>query len=363
MSDHACAVGIMSGSSLDGVDIVLAQFSVDDIHKQNIPIEFAVLQAETVSIPEALRESLLSLPEGNCMQLSQTERRYSSWIGEVVVDFIHKYSREIEVVGVHGHTVWHHPHEGTSFQLGHGAFIAACSGLPVVSDFRNSDIALGGQGAPMVGLSEQRLWGGYDAYLNLGGICNITLNSNGQYSSQDINICNQLLNYLARQKGSNYDPEGTWAQSGSVIPALLNKWLKQDFFQKTGPKSLDNSFLKQPILEALAPYSDYPIEDQLRTAVEFIAITIHQSFSKLDGSNLQRTILCTGGGAFNTFLVNQINRIDGWNLVLPDRQTIEYKEAIMIAFSALLRMKHFPIFIPEATGASRGAIGGAVYLP
>jgi anhydro-N-acetylmuramic acid kinase len=363
MHDHAWMVGVMSGSSLDGLDIVLVDFNAEGTQESFIPYKYKILKAHTVPLPEELQSALKILPQQTCMHLSQVDRKYGAWIGETLKTFIGNDAEKITAVGVHGHTAWHHPEEGTSMQIGHGAYIAAESGLPVVTDFRNNDIALGGQGAPMVGLSEQKLWSGYDAYLNLGGICNISFNLDGRYLSQDINICNQLLNHLANLKGAKYDPYGDWAKSGKIIEPLLSTWLNHPHFNKKGPKSLDNSFLQNHILNNLAPYATHSIEDQLRTAVELISITIQRALSEISNEEHERTILCTGGGAYNSFLVDQIKRINGWRLILPEDQVIEYKEAIMVAFSALLRWYRIPNFNPEATGAFKGAIGGAVYFP
>jgi anhydro-N-acetylmuramic acid kinase len=250
--------------------------------------------------------------------------------------------------------VFHNPKDGYSVQIGSGAVLAAQTNLPVVCDLRSLDIAYGGQGAPLVPLVDSILFSEYTACLNLGGFANISILP----KAWDIGVCNNLLNMLAQEKGVEYDAEGSIAKSGKIIGDLLDKMLSISYHRLPPPKSIGVEWMHKELYPLLEKVADHPLEDRMRTAVEYIAISIVNDCPKAG------KVLVTGGGAFNRFLIQRLNELaDGVQFYLPESDIINGKEAFAFAFLGLLRWLGEPNVLKSTTGASKESSGGAVWLP
>ena len=340
-------IGVMSGSSLDGVDIATVHFS------DNWKIE----SAETIALPDQLADSLSRIMEMTALDIAKTEQAYSSYIAEALSKHIAKYGKA-DLIGIHGHTVLHYPDLQTSWQLLNPGMIASKVSLPVVSDFRNQDMALGGQGTPMAVIADRDLFTGYDYYVNLGGIANISYQRNGEWMAYDICPCNQILNHYSQRLGQPYDKGGSFAAKGTVRQNLLEHLLSLPFHKKLPPKSIDNSWIQKEIIPSIDKF-DYEPHDVLRTTIEYISIIIGDQLSQGE------KMLFTGGGSYNTYMMSCIEaqaRKRNIACVIPDNLIVDYKEALLIAYAAILRYKQESNFIASATGASASISGGGLYI-
>ena len=345
-------LGVMSGSSLDGIDMALVSF-------EQHPLRWKVLKSSTLPLSSKLRELLANGHLKTVEALMDTEYQFTQYLASGITQFAQSIDREhtVELIGVHGHTLWHKPLLSRSWQLLNGGMLAELSGCSVVCDFRNQDMALGGQGAPMAIIADRDLFPGYDAYLNLGGIANISSN-NIAYTAYDLCPCNQMLNSLANELGLPYDDKGQIASEGTVSRELLD-YLKSDaYLNLSPPKSLDNGHSRK-ILNKIAQQFELSTSDKLRTVVEFIAEVIANADYKSNSK-----MLVTGGGAYNHFLMKRLKELlhpKSVEIVIPEPTIIDNKEAILIAYAAYLRYLGQPNFISQATGAKADVIGGALY--
>ena len=238
---------------------------------------------------------------------------------------------KIDFVSSHGHTVFHQPDRGLTFQLGEGQAIANVCGLPVVNDFRSKDVSLGGQGAPLVPVGDRWLFPEYDFCLNLGGIANISFEKYGKRYAYDITVANMLLNYLATKVGKEYDKDGELARAGSIDHALYAAINSLAYFDQPYPKSLGYEWFLSSVVPIVESYH-IPIENKLCTSVGHIAFQIKHQLSPL--ANNASKILITGGGARNSLLVEAIQEHlePDIKAIVPDEQLINYKEALIFAF-------------------------------
>ncbi len=354
------AMGLMSGSSLDGLDLVFAEFEVNG-HKWTYDIKFSACYAYTNEWAEKLRTAT-SLSAAGYMQLHAD---YGHLLGQQVNRFVDEYKLQyqVQLIASHGHTSFHSPSTRMTHQLGDGAAIASVTGMNVVSDLRAMDIALGGQGAPIVPIGEKLLFGEYDYFLNIGGIANITANAD-PYVAFDICPANRVLNLLAQKTGSSYDAGGEIARSGLVKEDLLQQLNALDYYHQPYPKSLANDFGTE-IVYSLVHNSGYSINDALCTYVEHIALQLKHAIQLIDknSDNTTPKLLATGGGAFNHFLIERMqHHIPEIKIVVPNADIINNKEALIMAFIGLLRWREERNVLSSVTGAARDSIGGAVWM-
>lgn len=351
----------MSGSSLDGLDIAACRFGEIDNHSLN----FELLAAETMPIPENLILKIKDLVLGSAREFLQCDADLGHWMGKAVREFLEKYKILPDFIGSHGHTIFHEPGLGYSSQIGHSAHIAAQSGIPVVSDFRMADIAYGGQGAPMIPIAEKLLWPEYRQFVNLGGIVNISFHKEEEVIAYDVCAGNQLLNYLAKIKGLPYDKDGILSENGVLIPEVFNEYLSLDYVGQKAPKSLANDWIFDAVIPIFNP-AKYKIEDLLVTAMEASAALLARAV-KQESDLPQCPLMISGGGAHHPGWVSRINqqmRRHGLpEVYIPDPMIINFKEAIMMALAAWLRVQGKPNFIKSVTGANAYVSGGSVYLP
>lgn len=354
----------MSGSSLDGLDICFAQIE-ETRGKWSAQIMHADCYPYNEEWTQNLRQAA-QLPVHDFLRLHTAYGRYTA---QLVNQFIEQndLQHKVHFVASHGHTVMHEPHNKTTFQLGDGASIAAGLSLPVISDLRSLDVALGGQGAPIVPIGEKLLFGDYDLLLNIGGIANITIRqADNSYAAFDISVANQALNFLAQKMGKDYDESGSMAAGGKLIEQELAKLSQQDYYQKSAPKSLSNE-AAMSMVRAFLDNESYPVEDRMHTMVHFICERIKQSIQQHlpEGSAQNQKLLVTGGGAFNTFMMqvlsDQLASI-GVDLTIPDAQIVAYKEALVMALIGTLRWREEVNVLSAQTGATKDSVGGAFWI-
>ncbi|MDR1739187.1 MAG: anhydro-N-acetylmuramic acid kinase [Bacteroidales bacterium] len=396
-------IGVMSGTSLDGLDLAYCEFSERDGRWS-----FEIKQAETIPYSTEWKERLQSATGLSGLELSLLSTDYGHYTGKCIKEFIHKHNLQPDFAAVHGHTVFHQPTRGLTLQIGNGAAVAAESGLMTVCDFRTTDVALGGQGAPLVPIGDRLLFSKYDYCLNLGGIANISYeapipakvskeiskNSYMQgmcnftipelsYDNEDIGKlcktqqmavfrgfhrtafdicpCNMPLNYLANLAGIDFDKDGELARKGSLQEDLLTKLNALNYYQQAPPKSLGVEWFEKyfkPLLK-----TEYSTNDLLKTVCEHIAIQISQVIDQTIDSVPQKSLLITGGGALNTYLIERITAHTKAIVTQASKELINYKEALIFAFLGVLRVQQKPNALASVTGAAKDNCGGAIYLP
>ncbi len=347
------ALGIMSGSSFDGLDLAYCEFSENEGKRS-----YRIIAAETIPYPEEwkilLQESFYASGE----KLTENNVTYGKFLGGQASDFLKKHGLKPDIIASHGHTIFHKPEAGFSLQLGDGQAIAIVTGIETVCNFRNKDILLGGQGAPLVPVGDRLLFSEFDYCLNLGGIANISFEEDGQRRAFDICPANQLLNHLSRQMGLPYDKNGATASLGKLSKTLFDELNSMEFYKQPYPKSLSNEQVQEFFLPLL-DNSPALLEDKLYTAAKHIA---YQIASATDSSSSKK-ILLTGGGAHNSFLVEAIRRECPQTIHLPEAQIIDFKEALIFAFMGILRKEGRINCLASATGARRDSCCGVIYLP
>jgi anhydro-N-acetylmuramic acid kinase len=344
-------IGIMSGTSLDGVDLAFCSFNLD----KGI-WEFEIPFAETFPYPDEWRNKLIKAPEINGLLLSLLSTEYGHFLGKLVKDFILKYGLTPDFIASHGHTVFHQPCKKMTLQIGSGAAIAGETALPVVCDFRSTDVALGGQGAPLVPIGDRLLFGTYHYCLNLGGFANISCETGPKRIAHDVCAVNTILNYFAQKPGRPFDKDGQLARKGTPQPGLLTKLNDLEFYKQPPPKSLGREWLNSTVFPLLET-ANLTANDLLRTYTEHVAIQIAQI---LDQDPLHQ-VLVTGGGACNLFLLERIKALTRNPVIIPGPAIIHYKEALIFALLGVLRMRGETNCLASVTGASRDSSGGAIY--
>jgi anhydro-N-acetylmuramic acid kinase len=354
-------IGLMSGSSMDGLDIVHAQ--LEEVRGQ---WSYAILHADCQPYCSKWTDDLRHATDMNVSDFLKLHTRYGKYLGEQINDFItkHELGHHVHFIASHGHTVFHEPENGTTCQVGDGAAIAAITGLPVISDLRAMDVALGGQGAPIVPIGDRLLFGSYDYLLNIGGIANITVQQGTSSIAYDVCPANQVLNVLAEREGKPMDEGGAMAAQGSLVPEILDALNNGDYFKQPAPKSLSNEAARDlafPKL-ALSPHNNF---DLLHTVVQHIAVQVAEAVKQHPHNKETATLLATGGGAFNTFLITEIQKLlTPYNVtvVVPDAAAVKFKEALVMALIGTLRWREEDNVLSSVTGASRDSIGGALWL-
>lgn len=341
----------MSGTSLDGLDIAFCKFS-----RQKDGWTYAIEEAETVKYSSAWQKKLATAHQLPGVDLVALDHEYGRYLGVTCKSFIDKNKVRPDFIASHGHTIFHQPSRGFTFQLGNGNALHAATGLPVIFDFRSLDVQLGGEGAPLVPIGDKLLFSEYDVCLNLGGIANLSRDVKNKRMAYDVCFMNMGMNYLAASLGKAYDHGGRLASAGEVNDQILKKLDKVYARMKTKRPSLGREIFEtqiQPILDD----SDASVEDKLRTLVESAAKEIAEAVvSTKDVSK----VLCTGGGTFNNFFISCLLDHCGDNaaLIIPEESVVKYKEALVFAFLGLLRITQQPNCLKSVTGASRDNCGG-----
>ncbi len=366
--------GMMSGTSMDGIDLAHCRFVV--INRQ---WNYEILAAETVPYTDSWKKLLASASGLNGRELQALHVAYGKYTGEVAHDFFLRHSIcRTDLLASHGHTVFHNPAKGYTFQLGHGPAMAATAKCTVINDFRSMDVALGGQGAPLVPLGDQLLFGNYQYCLNLGGFANISFTTSGNRRiAYDICPLNFVINRLVKKsripldaehrnlsgnsKETRYlsqDTDGEIARKGKTNTALYKELNNLPFYNQSGPKSLGEEWVNQHILPLLSKYQ-LPVADLLNTFYHHAATQI----ANQPGSDPSK-LLVTGGGTFNRYFMECLRKkLPGQiSLEVPSKELIDFKEALIFALLGLRRLRKEINCLSSVTGASHDSSGGSIHI-
>ncbi len=341
-------IGLMSGTSLDGLDLAYVQFDLDHL------ADFSILKAETLNYTPDWKAKLQKAFEMSANDLAYLDAQYGLFLGQQVNDFIKRNEiQKVDLIASHGQTIFHRPELGYTTQIGSGAHINALTGIKTICDFRTQDVALGGQGAPLVPIGDRLLFADYDYCLNIGGFANISYDQNGKRIAYDICPTNIVLNHYMQKIGLPYDDKGQLTATGNSNTDLLDHLNQLDFYQSRQPKSLGWEFVTTVILPLIDQY-DLSIPDILNTYTEHLAIQIG---SKTGPGKL----LITGGGALNDYMVERIAHYSPAKVVIPDRTIIDYKEALIFALLGLLKDQGKINILSSVTGSKKDHSSGVVY--
>ncbi len=355
----------MSGSSLDGLDIAFCTFTIKALPTFEV-VNWKINASNTVAYSKAWQKKLMELPQSSALDFVETHAKFGHYLGQLVQQFLSEHALTPDLIVSHGHTIFHYPERQFTVQIGDGAAIASITGYPVVSDVRAMDVSSGGQGAPIAPIADRYLLSEFDFCLNTGGIFNITYQSDKHSVALDITGANQILNTLANEMDLPYDASGAIARTGTVNITLLEQSNTFDYFLEEYPKSLDNQWVRENLTQLFKNF-DAAVSDRLRTACEHIVFQTRQSVQqifekeKLPKDRVYKMIV-TGGGAFNTFLMELlVEGLPEIQVVLPDKEMIENKEALLMALMGVMRIESVPNCIHTVTGAVRSVIGGVVH--
>ncbi len=345
-------IGVMSGTSLDGVDLAYIKFN------NSGRWTFEIFQSETVSYSEEWLNKLKNAIHFSPSELEELNVAYTKLLASIISEFISKNQlAEIDAVCSHGHTILHQPQNGITLQIGNLPMIRDLVNQTIVCDFRVQDVQLGGQGAPLVPIGDKLLFFEYDYCLNLGGFSNVSFNENGNRIAFDISPVNTVLNSYANELGFPYDDAGNFAKSGNINQDLLQQLNDLEFYALPYPKSLGMELVNAKIFPLMNSYS-IDVKDKLGTFVEHIAVQISKICSKPNAK-----LFVTGGGAYNRFLIERLhNYLPTTEVVIPDDKTIQFKEALIFGFLGVLRLQNEINVLSSVTGASKNHSSGVVFM-
>jgi anhydro-N-acetylmuramic acid kinase len=350
MKNDLLVAGMMSGTSLDGMDLVLCRFSKEASWK------YEVMASVTYAYTPEWKERLTGAPFLGAEAFILLHQEYGRFIGGQVRRFLDEFGLRADLVSSHGHTIFHQPDRRMTFQLGEGAAIAASCGITTVSDFRTFDVALGGQGAPLVPIGDDLLFSEYRFCLNLGGFANVSTRSGNHRLAFDVCPVNIVLNAMALETGREYDAEGSLGRTGKPDLSLVDQLDRLSYYAVKGPKSLGREWV-ETVFVPLLDRSGLSLEDRMSTVYEHIARQIGNCVAPYGKGDM----LVTGGGAFNTYLLEQIAGHTPVKLVVPDENLVKFKEAVVFAFLGLLRYRHESNSLASVTGATRDSASGVVH--
>ena len=346
-------IGVMSGTSLDGIDLVYASFTYNESWSYDI------VYSETLPYSNIWQQKLTNLVRLTSKELLDVDKAYTVYLAEVITAFIRlKKLSVIDAVCSHGHTALHKPEAGVTYQIGNRQELAKLIGQKVVCDFRVQDVKLGGQGAPLVPIGDRLLFSNYAYCLNLGGFANVSMEKNNERIAFDICPVNIVLNKYVRNLGFDYDDRGIIASSGKINEDLLNKLSQLQFYAEKPPKSLGLEWVNQeisPIIDAF----NLNVKDILCTFCEHIAIQI----SKVITKNRNSSVLITGGGAYNNFLIERLQVHSNNKLIIPERNLVDFKEGLLFGFLGVLRLRKEVNCLKSVTGASHDHSSGVIFQP
>jgi len=344
-------IGVMSGTSLDGIDLVYATFSFDTIWN------FQILYADTIAYNEYWNSTLKDLVVLSKIELRQIDEDYTKYLASKIKDFILRHHiKEIDAICTHGHTALHQPHKKMTFQIGNLPILASLLKQTIVCDFRVQDVELGGQGAPLVPIGDALLFSQYEFCLNLGGFANISYEIDNQIIAYDICPVNIVLNYYVRQLGYDFDDGGRIALTGKINNDLLEQLNNLDFYKKSFPKSLGLEWVKSVIIPLIDSFN-LDVKDMLRTFIEHIALQI----SKEINTRNQVSALVTGGGVYNDFLMERIKTLSNNTVIIPTKEIIEFKEALIFGFLGVLKLRGENNCLHSVTGALHDHSSGNIF--
>lgn len=350
-------IGLMSGTSMDGLDVADVTF----ILTENEEWRFKLNHSKVYEFEDALLKRLQSafhIPANDLIQLSTyLGRFYAEKVNQFLTEFnINK--TDIDFISSHGQTIFHQPKKGYTLQIGNGPELAVKTGIPTVIDFRTKDVALGGNGAPLIPVADHLLFSNYaDAFLNLGGFGNVSFKNKSEVFSFDICPVNIVLNELAKELGKTYDENGELGKEGLINKEVLDQLNALDYYHNKPPKSLGWEWVNDEIHPIL--YREMEVKNKMRTWYEHIAIQIGKSLNDTSANS----ILITGGGAKNSFLIDRIKTYTDKEIIIPEIELIDFKEAIGFAFLGLLRWRNEINVWASVTGAKKNSSSGIIIEP
>ena len=342
-------MGVMSGTSLDGIDLVHISLEIDDKWK------FKIYNSETVSYSNYWKEKLSSLVHLNMEKLEVIDQEYTRYLSEVINDFLLKYQiKTVDAICSHGHTALHQPEHNLTYQIGNLPLLAKLTKHTVVCDFRTQDVKLNGQGAPLVPIGDRLLFSEYDYCINLGGFANMSYELKTKRIAYDICPVNIVMNQYANRLGLDFDKSGAIAKSGKLNQKILDALNNLNYYTLRPPKSLGLEWVNEHVLPILES-SKLNVADILRTFVEHAAIQI----SKVIASKSK--VLFTGGGTYNTFLLERINAQKELRIIVPSNTIIDYKEALIFGLLGVLKLRDEINCLSSVTGANYDHSSGHIY--
>ncbi|MFX0558367.1 anhydro-N-acetylmuramic acid kinase [Maribacter sp. CXY002] len=351
-------IGLMSGTSLDGLDLAYCHF-----WQKDTIWHFEIKDSKSISYVPEMQDKLRDAIHLSAEGLLQLHNMYGTWLGEKALDFINDNNLEVDYIASHGHTTHHRPELGFTYQIGSGQHLANSSCHKVICDFRTNDVALGGQGAPLVPIGDKLLFGTYDFCLNLGGISNISFEVKDKRIAYDIGLANMILNYITHKIKLPYDQGGSLAKNGSLNTSMLKKLNDLKYYLLPHPKSIGYEWFLEEVVPIVEETED-SIENLLHTSIHHICDKIAQQI-KLNSNGTKQSLLITGGGALNTFLIDTLKEKLGSQIevIVPNKKLIEFKEALVFAFMGVLRSEQHINILKSVTGAKRDSSSGVIYLP
>lgn len=345
-------VGVMSGTSLDGIDIIFSTYEFDNSWA------YQIHYTETVKYSDYWKETLSKLVDKSLDEINKIDNEYSQYLAVIISDFLRKNKLEnIDFVASHGHTALHQPENGLTVQIGNRQILADVLKEKVICDFRIQDVELGGQGAPLVPIGDRLLFHDHDFCLNLGGFANISFETNKERIAYDICPVNIVLNYYVSKLNLEYDDKGQLAETGTIDKALLSQLNALNFYSEEPPKSLGLEWVKEQIIPLIETYN-LQIKDIIRTFVEHISFQISKSINKND-----KSVLVSGGGVYNDFLMSQIRAHSKSEIVIPSQEIIEFKEALVFGLLGVLKDRNEVNCLKSVTGAKKDHSSGKILIP
>ena len=346
-------LGVMSGTSLDGVDLALVQFSKESHW------DFEILTAETIPYSPEWKKKLNEGLKSSYQELELLDEDYTGYLARIISEFISKHKVEdLDAVCSHGHTIKHEPENGFTLQIGNLPHIAQLIGTRVICDFRVQDVALEGQGAPLVPIGDELLFSEYNYCLNLGGFANISTKKEGVRIAYDICAVNTVLNHYAEKLGFEFDEAGEIARSGTLNPELLKQLEQLAFYSKPSPKSLGMEWVNKNVFPILKEY-----EEEIPSVLNTYCPQIASEIAKNIENNPDYKVLVTGGGAFNTFLMELIQQKMETKIHVPSSEIINFKEAVIFGFLGVLKLREEINVLSSVTGAEYDHCAGLVFEP
>lgn len=344
-------IAVMSGTSLDGMDLIYVTFNFDGVWS------FTINNAETIPYNEFWKGRLKNLISLSSEALIQTDEDYTKYLSETILGFISKYHiKNIDFISSHGHTALHQPEHKLTYQIGNLPILAQLLNKTVICDFRVQDVEFGGQGAPLVPIGDKLLFSEYDFCINLGGFANLSTEYKTERIAYDICPANIVLNHYVNKIGHDFDDKGRIAESGTIEELLLAELNALEFYKQDYPKSLGLEWVKEVIFPIIDAFS-LEIRDILKTFTEHIAIQISNEINK-KGNAL---VLITGGGAYNEYLISRIKSKTKSKIVIPSKAIIEYKEALIFGLLGILKIRNEFNCLASVTGAKHDHSSGKIF--
>lgn len=345
MQDSLTILGLMSGTSLDGLDLALCRITASGT-------KYKILRAQTIPYSAEWKQKLKEAEKTSGEALAAHDKEYGQLLGELSRKFLG--NDKPDYIASHGHTIFHDPANGYTFQSGSGSEIARITGITTVNDFRTTDVSLGGQGAPLVPIGDKMLFGNYTYCLNLGGFVNISFEENSQRKAFDVAPLNYVMNRIAQRRGQEYDNGGKLAAKGKYNSALGEQLDAIPYYSQSPPKSLGREWVEKNIFPLLSEMMSP--EDQLHT------FAVHAAKQTAKVCTNEGKMLVTGGGAYNKFFIGELKKHCKASLVIPDDETVQFKEALIFALLGYLRLHEKVNALASVTGASRDSSGGTIHL-